>query len=280
MAANERLDEWYTWEYMWGGLDDGFQKSLEEFVLASKGQIRLVSGYRDEAYQAALFADGIRDHESRKYSAYKQFLAQSGGDKLTAVNKWIDWNAGTGAVGKWVARPGSSNHNGGVAADLRFVGEGAQEWAHANAANFGLGFPMGHEEWHIEPVGLRSGTYEFQSDAEIDSINESISVPWETTADAYTNPPPGIPHAMEMSFGQVQGAWIDRHLRGPGFSGDLNSFTPPTGPPASPKTVPVTPPPTPEMPVPEYSSDIHSVPLDQSVDTEPTTGTRPSRGVR
>src|SRR5690606_28212272 len=33
----------------------------------------------------------------------------------------------------------------------------AREWAHANAPNYGLAFPLGHEPWHVELAGARSG---------------------------------------------------------------------------------------------------------------------------
>lgn len=51
--------------------------------------------------------------------------------------------------GKMVARPGHSNHEKGLAADI----SGNLPCAHANAARFGLVFPMGYEPWHIEPIG-------------------------------------------------------------------------------------------------------------------------------
>lgn len=54
------------------------------------------------------------------------------------------------------APPGRSNHERGLAADLVYTGDGAA-WAHANAARFGLKFPMlsrakgrKFEPWHVE----------------------------------------------------------------------------------------------------------------------------------
>lgn len=54
------------------------------------------------------------------------------------------------------APPGRSNHERGTAADLTFTADGAA-WAHANAARFGLKFPMlsrakgrKFEPWHVE----------------------------------------------------------------------------------------------------------------------------------
>lgn len=67
--------------------------------------------------------------------------------------------------GKWVARPGKSQHNHGNAADLEWNGQRldkappeVRQWVHDNAGKFGLTFPMGHEPWHIEAAGARDGT--------------------------------------------------------------------------------------------------------------------------
>jgi hypothetical protein len=63
----------------------------------------------------------------------------------------------TDAARKWVAPPGSSMHNKGLAVDLSFQGTGAQNWAHTNIEKFNLYFRMGHEPWHVEPKGGISG---------------------------------------------------------------------------------------------------------------------------
>ena len=51
------------------------------------------------------------------------------------------------------APPGHSMHELGLAADLGFPSDRAREQAHANAPSCGLGFPVPHESWHVEPVG-------------------------------------------------------------------------------------------------------------------------------
>ncbi len=71
------------------------------------------------------------------------------------------WNAAVQKYGseeaarKWVAPPGKSQHNHGNAVDLSFDDPRAQEWAQANAARYGLAFPMKHEPWHVELAGAR-----------------------------------------------------------------------------------------------------------------------------
>jgi hypothetical protein len=57
--------------------------------------------------------------------------------------------------GKMVARPGGSQHKFGRAADLKYLGDEAKSWVHANAADYGLSFPMDYEPWHIELAGAR-----------------------------------------------------------------------------------------------------------------------------
>lgn len=66
--------------------------------------------------------------------------------------------------GKWVARPGGSQHNHGRAVDIWYNGvrldkapANVRDWVHANAANYGLRFPMSWESWHIEPFNARGG---------------------------------------------------------------------------------------------------------------------------
>lgn len=59
------------------------------------------------------------------------------------------------AARRWVAPPGHSMHNHGLAADLKYLSPAARDWAHANASRFGLAFPLDNENWHIELAGAR-----------------------------------------------------------------------------------------------------------------------------
>jgi D-alanyl-D-alanine dipeptidase len=88
-----------------------------------RGQVTVISGYRSYEEQEAL------------YDAYKN------------------------GHGNLAAPPGRSNHNHGLAMDLTFASDQVRKWVHANAARFGLAFPIASEAWHIEPAGLRDGTY-------------------------------------------------------------------------------------------------------------------------
>ncbi len=96
------------------GLAPDFLSSLTNLANAVGG-LTITSGFRDNATQTRLFNASDRS-------------------------------------GKMVARPGHSNHEKGLAADI----SGNLPSAHANASKFGLVFPMSYEPWHIEPVGARS----------------------------------------------------------------------------------------------------------------------------
>lgn len=104
------------------GLHPVFNKSLQSFLQASGGRVSVGSGYRSIAEQQVL------------YDRYRR------GVKGQAP----------------AAKPGRSNHNFGLAGDLKFANPGARNWAHANAARFGLRFPMSYEPWHIEPLNARA----------------------------------------------------------------------------------------------------------------------------
>jgi hypothetical protein len=100
--------------------------ALRQFLAANPG-ITINSGYRTPERQAELYAQAVQ-----KY--------------------------GPDRARHYVAPPGKSQHNMRLAADLAFKDDAARKAAHASAAKYGLAFPMGHEPWHIELAGARSGT--------------------------------------------------------------------------------------------------------------------------
>lgn len=70
--------------------------------------------------------------------------------------------ANSDGSGKYVARPGGSSHEFGLAADLTWNGmrldkapKEVQDWVHRNAASYNLNFRMSWEPWHVEPMGAR-----------------------------------------------------------------------------------------------------------------------------
>jgi D-alanyl-D-alanine carboxypeptidase len=106
--------------------DPRFAGALQRFIAASPG-LQVNSGYRTPARQAQLWANAVQKYGSES------------------------------AARRWVAPPGHSFHNMGLAADLGFTGEGSLGWAHAHAGDYGLAFPLRNENWHIELAGARGG---------------------------------------------------------------------------------------------------------------------------
>lgn len=107
-------------------LDPTFARSLQTMLAAAPGGgISIYSGARSNERQAQLWEQALRKYGSPE------------------------------AARKWVAPPGHSNHNRGMAADLRYADPGLVDWAHKNAGDYGLTFPLANENWHIEPLGLR-----------------------------------------------------------------------------------------------------------------------------
>lgn len=106
------------------GLNAEFQANLNRMIADSGGRLKITSGYRSVDRQRQLF-----DAAVKKYGS-------------------------VAAARKWVAPPGRSNHNHGLAADLGYSADG-RAWAHANAEKYGLYFPLANESWHIEPLTTR-----------------------------------------------------------------------------------------------------------------------------
>lgn len=126
---------------MWDNLNTDFQNKLRALVAESGGRITLVSGYRSQQRQADLFAKAITKYGSEA------------------------------AARKYVAPPGSSNHEKGVAMDLG----GDIGLAHQLAPKYGLTFPMSYEPWHVEPEGLRSDPAAYTTPPEGDDTGDSTT---------------------------------------------------------------------------------------------------------
>lgn len=113
------------------GLSDPFEASLAQMFANAPDEIRqnlrVTSAYRSPERQRQLWDEALKKYGSPE------------------------------AARKWVAPPGNSKHNHGSAVDLKYLDQSAEKWVHDNASAYGLYFPMGHEPWHIEPIGSRGG---------------------------------------------------------------------------------------------------------------------------
>lgn len=103
------------------GFQPSFQTALDRLVAAAQGRLKVTSGYRSPERQAQLYEAALRKYGSEQEAR------------------------------RWVAPPGKSKHGEGIAADL----SGDLAWAKANAARFGLHFPLSNEAWHVELAGSR-----------------------------------------------------------------------------------------------------------------------------
>jgi hypothetical protein len=106
------------------GMYAPFQSAIDKMIADAPGKITVASGYRTPERQEELW-----NEHAAKYP-----------DPEVRDN--------------YVARPGQSSHNYGLAADLSYADQEAIKWAQENAAKYGLNFRMGHENWHIEPSNI------------------------------------------------------------------------------------------------------------------------------
>lgn len=106
-------------------LVEAFERRFGALNKAVGGGMTVTSGRRSTARQAALWRKALSKYGSAK------------------------------AARKWVAPPGRSKHNIGLAKDIRFASKRIKALAHRLARKFGLTFPLSNEPWHIEPVEAR-----------------------------------------------------------------------------------------------------------------------------
>lgn len=109
-------------------MDAEFQARANALMEASNGAIWIESGDRDTETQQRLWDEAVA-----KY--------------------------GPEEARNWVAPPGHSNHEKGIAIDFG----GDMDLLRKLAPRYGLYQPMSWEPWHYEPIGSRDGSYDPQS---------------------------------------------------------------------------------------------------------------------
>jgi hypothetical protein len=105
------------------GLHPSLRRAVERLIAASNGSVQLVSGYRPHARQQQLWNDALARYGSAE------------------------------AADDWVAPPGHSMHEKGLAVDLGGNLELAVELV--DRLDLPLWRPMDHEPWHFELIGSR-----------------------------------------------------------------------------------------------------------------------------
>jgi D-alanyl-D-alanine carboxypeptidase len=152
------------------GLDRSFTGALQRMFAEAppeiQAQLRINSAYRSPELQAQLFADAVQQYGSES------------------------------AARRWVAPPGNSRHNAGRAADLGYLDGSAREYAQANAARYGLQFPMDWEPWHIELAGAGGGRVPLDG--------ASQPAPQQNALAALSEAPQAAPGAATNRLAQLQ----------------------------------------------------------------------------
>ena len=126
-------------------------------IAAAPGHIGITSGGRTNAQQAALYAQ-----------------------------------KGPGLA----AKPGSSWHEKGLAADLNWSDQNTLNWMHQHAAEYGMFFPMSYEPWHIQPLWTRGRS----ASGAGGRAQDSMSTPPDGTAPVAT----GNPDPVANVLGNIQ----------------------------------------------------------------------------
>ena len=122
------------------GLNTNFSTALSQMLQAAEAELgqnalSITSAYRSPEKQAELYQAALKKYGS------------------------------PAAARKWVAPPGRSMHNKGLAVDFGAAGGGLlrdpnsreAQWLKANASRFGLDVPMSWEPWQVELAGARGG---------------------------------------------------------------------------------------------------------------------------
>lgn len=156
------------------GMNPNFQTSLAAMFAAAppdiQKQLQIASGFRSNERQAQLYQQALNKYGSPE------------------------------AARRWVAPPGRSQHNHGNAADLRYASPAALQWAHKNAGAYGLSFPLGNENWHIELAGARGGApHDHKADEVVLAQSSAAPVPTGQSFAPATTATPAVADVAPMS---------------------------------------------------------------------------------
>ncbi|WP_189587393.1 M15 family metallopeptidase [Rhizobium leguminosarum] len=112
------------------GMNAQFRAALQGLISTAphgiREQLQVFSGYRSPAKQAELYNRALQKYGSPQ------------------------------AARQWVAPPNKSQHNKGMAADLKYLSPQAKAWVRENAPAHGLSFPLKNEPWHVELATARN----------------------------------------------------------------------------------------------------------------------------
>jgi hypothetical protein len=146
------------------GLNDTFAVKLSRLIQAAPAEIRdgigVFSGSRTPERQAEIISENASKYGIDR-GAWEKDVAAMG--PVAAGQKWAGEFKRTG-LSENIGKPGGSYHQKGTAADMGYNGQSLKNapanvvaWLHDNAGQFGLKFPLGNENWHIEDDSTRGG---------------------------------------------------------------------------------------------------------------------------
>lgn len=146
-------------DYCLPGADPDLQEPLATRLLGLlehfAGRLMILSGRRDTAEQQVLF-----DQWDEYAKDPVQWHIDHPGQKPPAL----------------AARPGTSKHENGGAADLKLFDGLTWKPVHAEGARRGLHFPIPKEDWHAEPIpGWVDEEDDDMTDEQIDRLAKAIA---------------------------------------------------------------------------------------------------------
>jgi hypothetical protein len=113
------------------------------------------------------------------------------------------WNAPANQCRVPTARPGTSNHEKGLAIDVSGSPE-AKQWLAQHAAEFGLGLPVEGEDWHVEMLGDNRSMGYAQAAQQMGAIGFDV-----TWADQQRDPMETVDERIQTIMGAITGAQRD-----------------------------------------------------------------------
>lgn len=126
----------------------------------------IVSAYRTNDYQNGLYQDKINSYIKQGYSKAEATRLADG----------------------WVARPGYSEHQTGIAVDInaeRGTGRSVYDWLEKNSYKYGfiVRYPadkvsitgINYEPWHVRYVGKEAAKYMYEHDLVLEEYLEMLS---------------------------------------------------------------------------------------------------------
>jgi secretion/DNA translocation related TadE-like protein len=134
------------------GTDEAVVTVEVDVALPLLGQVRTVSASARAVTAAPAGSEGLQPFFTARLACL--FAAVPGLWIVSGFRTHADQAALYEEKPGLAAPPGHSNHELGLAADLGYPSDSAEDMAHTRAPGCGLQFPVPYEPWHVEPAGI------------------------------------------------------------------------------------------------------------------------------